>query len=77
MQTKVCTSGFKPALGKHGFLDTRTKILLALAFLKSWSRKIGWRSRKITPAMIMEKQANSLAKTFSRADTHHPFRMKW
>lgn len=69
--------GFQPTTGKHGLLTMRTRRHLALGFSKRWLKKIPWRSRKMTPAAILENQANSLAKLFGREGNYHPFKMRW
>jgi len=69
--------GFQPEIGRHGVLKTRTRRLLAISFSKRWSKKMPWRSSKISPARILEKQAGSLAKLFNYEGAYHPFKMRW
>ncbi|MBW6502898.1 CRISPR-associated endonuclease Cas1 [bacterium] len=69
--------GFIPEIGEHGFLKTRSKRRLAYGFAKRWSKKISWRSRELSPAEILEKQAAAFAMLMKREDRCHPFRMRW
>lgn len=69
--------GFKPGLGKQGFLDTKTKKNKETTCAGFLTKKILWRSHKVTAAAIMEKRVNSLVKVISREGAYQPFRMKW
>jgi hypothetical protein len=69
--------GFKPEIGAHGFLKTRTRKQLALCFSKNWAKKIRWRSRRLEPTAILTNQTRSVAKLFSREGEYQPYRMKW
>lgn len=69
--------GFIPEIGGHGFLKTRSKRRLAYGFAKRWSKKISWRSRELSPAEILEKQAAAFAMLMKREERYHPFRMRW
>jgi CRISPR-associated protein Cas1 len=69
--------GFKPVIGIHGILKTRTRRQLAIAFSKQWLKKMGWRSHMVSPALILEKQAERLAKVFNYEGGYHPFKMRW
>jgi CRISPR-associated protein Cas1 len=69
--------GFQPQIGAHGFLKTRTRRQLAIGFLKHWKKKMLWRSRKMSPALILGGQAESLSKVFNYEGAYHPFKMRW
>jgi group II intron reverse transcriptase/maturase/CRISPR-associated endonuclease Cas1 len=69
--------GFKPEIGEHGFLKTKSKRQLAVSFSKRWSKVISWRSQKISPDGILQKQAKSLAGLFKGEEVYHPFKMRW
>jgi CRISPR/Cas system-associated endonuclease Cas1 len=69
--------GFQPKMGEYGFLRSKTRKQLAVSFLKGWHRAIDWRSQKIAPAAILEKQASSLAKLFNQEGQYHAFKMRW
>ncbi len=69
--------GFQPEIGVQGLLKTRTRRQLAIGFSKHWMKKMVWRSRKMSPALILEGQAESLAKVFNHEGVYHPFKMRW
>jgi len=69
--------GFHPDINREGLLKTSSKKLLAKCFSKKWHGKIKWRSSKLSPAQILEHQAESLSKLLSREDKYYPFRMVW
>jgi group II intron reverse transcriptase/maturase/CRISPR-associated endonuclease Cas1 len=69
--------GFLPAIGEHGTLKTRTRKQLAICFLKNWSKKISWRSKRLEPTAILLNQTRSVAKLFNREGEYHPYKMKW
>jgi len=68
--------GFKPEIGGHGFLRTRSKHQLAAGFSRRWSKKTSWRSKELSPAEIFEKQTSTFAKLVKREERDHPFRMR-
>ena len=68
---------FKPEIGRHGFLKTKTRRQLAISFSKRWQKKMPWRSHTMTPGSILESQAISLARLFNHDGNYHPFRMRW
>lgn len=69
--------GFQPTLGEHGGLKTRTRRQLAVCFLKNWSKKISWRSKRMEPTAILLNQTRSVAKLFNREGDYQPYKMKW
>jgi CRISPR-associated protein Cas1 len=69
--------GFKPEIGAHGFLKTRSRKQIAICFAKNWSKKISWRSKKIEPTAILNQQSRSIAKLFNREGEYHPYKMRW
>lgn len=69
--------GFQPVIGEHGGLKTRTRRQLAVCFLKNWSKKIPWRSKRMEPTAILLNQTRSIAKLFSREGDYYPYKMKW
>ena len=69
--------GFRPEIGGHGFLKTRSKKQLAAGFAKRWSRKIPWRSRQKSPSEILEGQASAIARLMKKEGTYLPVRMRW
>ena len=69
--------GFRPEIGRRGFLRTRSKRLLVRSFTKRWSKAMRYRSRKMAPVDLLTAQANSLVKVFSREGGYHPYRMCW
>jgi len=52
---------FRPRIGAHGHLRTATRRALARSFTKRWTGEMAWRSQRLAPAQILEKQAASLA----------------
>ena len=69
--------GFQPKIVKNGFLRTKTKRQMANGFLKKWGKKMVWRSHKLSPAAILEKQAKSLVQLFNREGGYLPYKMRW
>lgn len=69
--------GFHPDINKEGLLKTRSKKLLAKCFSKRWNGKIKWRSMMLSPAHILEHQAQTLSRVFSREARYYPFKMSW
>ena len=69
--------GFRPEIGRRGFLRTRSKRQLVRSFTKRWSKAMRYRSRKMAPVDLLTAQANSLVKVFSREGGYHPYRMRW
>jgi hypothetical protein len=69
--------GFQPEIGVHGILKTRTRRQSAIGFSKHWTKRMVWRSRKISPALILKGQAESLAKVINYEGAYHPFKMRW
>jgi len=69
--------GFKPELGKDRFLDMRTKKRLALGFSKRWSKPISWRSQRLTPSDILEKQTKNITRLIKRQGDYKPYKMRW
>jgi len=69
--------GFRPEIGGHGFLRTRTKRQLAAGFAKRWTRKISWRSKQKSPGEILDGQALSIARLVKKEGNYNPFRMRW
>ena len=69
--------GFRPEIGREGFLRSRPKHQLVHSFTKRWSKPIHCRSRDLTPAKLLTMQANSLVGVFRRDGAYHPYRMRW
>jgi len=69
--------GFQPEIGDHGYLKSRSKRQLAVSFSKRWNRVIPWRSQKISPDGILQKQAKNLAGLFKGDGVYRPFKMRW
>ena len=69
--------GFHPEINKLGLLRTRCQKQLAKSFAKRWYNKIKWRSSKIFPSQILERQAQSISKVFNREGSYFPFKMQW
>lgn len=69
--------GFLPAIDEHGTLKTRSRRQLALGFLKGWSKKVSWRSRRLEPTAILTEQTRSVARLFNREGEYHPYKMRW
>ena len=69
--------GFHPDINREGLLKTSSKKLLAKCFSKKWHGKIKWRSSKLSPAQILEHQAESLSKLLSREGKYYPYKMSW
>ncbi len=69
--------GFRPEIGGHGFLRTRSKRQLAAGFAKRWTRKISWRSKQKSPGEILDGQALSIARLVKKEGNYNPFRMRW
>lgn len=69
--------GFQPELNKQGFLKTKTRRRLAVSFSKRWFKNVDWRSHSLSPAGILEKQTDSLAKLFQHEGGYHAYRMRW
>jgi hypothetical protein len=69
--------GFQSEIGIQGILKTRTRRQLAIGFSKHWMKRMVWRSRKMSPALILEGQAESLAKVINFEGAYHPFKMRW
>ncbi|MCL5034480.1 MAG: CRISPR-associated endonuclease Cas1 [Bacteroidetes bacterium] len=68
---------FHPDINKEGLLKTASKKSLAKCFSKRWHGKIRWRSMMLSPAQILERQAQTLSKVFCREARYYPFKMSW
>jgi len=69
--------GFRPEIGVHGFLRTRSKQQLVRCFTKRWGKSMPHRSRAVAPVDLLAAQANSLAAVFQQQQSYHPYRMRW
>jgi CRISPR-associated protein Cas1 len=69
--------GLRLERGAAEFLKTRVRRLLARGFARSWTKKIRWRGRSLSPATILEHQAGALAKLILGEGSYQPFRMRW
>ncbi len=69
--------GFRPEIGQHGFLRTKSKRQLVRAFTTRWMKSMHYRSRDIAPAKLLAMQASSLAGVFQREGRYHPYHMRW
>ena len=69
--------GLKIGPSDAGTLRSRSRRLLARSFIRSWTRKIRWRGRHITPAGILQYQAGALVKLINGDADDRPFRMRW
>jgi len=69
--------GLKIRMSEADALRSRARRLLARSFIRSWTRKIRWRGRQITPAAILQHQAGSLVKLINGDADYRPFRMRW
>ncbi|MDA8240440.1 MAG: group II intron reverse transcriptase/maturase [Nitrospiraceae bacterium] len=69
--------GFRPSIGAHGYLKTKTRRQLASSFVKSWGKKISWRSKVLDAKSLVPKQADNLAKLMKGEGDYHPYRMRW
>jgi len=58
-------------------LRLRARRVLARSFIRSWTRKIRWRGRHVTPAGILQHQAGALVKLINGDAGYRPFRMRW
>jgi CRISPR-associated protein Cas1 len=58
-------------------LRARSRRVLARSFIRSWTRKIRWRGRHVTPAGILQHQAGALVKLINGDADYRPFRMRW
>jgi RNA-directed DNA polymerase len=73
----MLSRGFRPEIGSHGFLRTRSKRQLVRSFTKRWARTVRYRSDDLAPASLLLKQADSLAEVFRQQGSYHPYHMKW
>lgn len=69
--------GFRPELNTEGLLRTKSKKLLAKAFLKKWHNKIKWKSFNFAPVKILEHQIQSFSKLLKKEGKYFPYRMSW
>lgn len=69
--------GFQPEIGSHRMLKTAKRRQLTRSFKKCWAKPIAWLSRKLTPAAILDHQAQTLRKLFLNKGAYHPYRMRW
>lgn len=69
--------GLKLEIGTGTMLRSRARRLLARGFIRSWTRKVRWSGRHVTPAAILEHQAGALVKLIMGDAGYRPFRMRW
>ena len=69
--------GFRPEIGRHGFLTTRSRRILVRAFTTRWTKAMRCRPGKVTPEKLLSTQASLLGAVFERKAHYHPYRMRW
>ncbi len=62
--------------GANG-VRSRSRRVLARSFIRSWTRKIRWRGRHVSPAGILQHQAGALVKLINGDADYRPFRLRW
>ena len=69
--------GLKIGASGADSLRARSRRVLARTFIRSWTRKIRWRGRQVSPAGILQHQAGALVKLINGDADYRPFRMRW
>jgi hypothetical protein len=68
--------GFRPEIGRHGFLRTRSKRRLVRGFTGRWNKSMRF-ARDSALADLLTTQASSLVAVFQREGNYMPYRMRW
>jgi len=69
--------GFRPEIGRHGFLRTTSKLRLVRSFTKRWAKPMRYRSQQMAPVGLLSMQARSLVGVFQHEGSYRPYRMPW
>ena len=69
--------GFALELDGDGLLRASCRRKLVSAFHKLWQRQVRWRSKKRTPADVLELQVASLKAMLLGGEEYMPFRFRW
>ncbi|MCB1772459.1 MAG: CRISPR-associated endonuclease Cas1 [Gammaproteobacteria bacterium] len=69
--------GFQPGLRRDGKLMKKPRRQLIAAFLRQWNKTTRWRTSKIAPSRLLERQAGSLAAVYLDDGRYQPFQFRW
>jgi RNA-directed DNA polymerase len=69
--------GFRPEIGRQGFLRTTSKLRLVRSFTSRWAKTMTYRSHQVAPVGLLSMQARSLVAVFQHEGNYHPYRMPW